>query len=190
VFSGNLNTLNPGSSFDLSLSFQFRLPDVTQSDFRLSNLILQFGWDVVPGFSVSGSISYSRSVFGGFFLDNINLNPLSFTAAFASEGSSKPDVFFSVLLKGTYVFSDDPKFNGIPEFTGTGTTYRTTWRPVFVLTFDLCCYTLKFTFDSTPQAGASFTFSFVLPFGGEQKAIVSDADGIRFPLLPFGQPSK
>jgi hypothetical protein len=187
VFSGNLNTLSPGSSFDLSLSFRFRLPDIAQSDFRLSNLTLQFGWDVVPGFSVSGSISYSRFLDPrtGYFSDTFTLNPLAFTTAFASEGSSKPDVFFSVLLKGTYVFDDDPKSNGIPNFTGTGTQYRTTWRPVFVLTFDLCCYTLQFTFDSTPQAGASFTFSFILPFGGKQDAVVSDATGLRFPILPF-----
>ncbi len=190
IFSGNLNTLNPGSSFDLSLSFQFRLPDIAQSDFRLSSLSLQFGWDVVPGFSVSGSITYSRSLVNGFFLDNINLNPLAFTAAFASEGSSKPDVFFSVILKGTYVFDDDPKSNGIPNFTGTGNPYRTTWRPVFVLTFDLCCYTLQFTFDSTPEKGASFKFSFILPFGGQQDAVVSDSDGLRFPVLPFIPPIK
>jgi hypothetical protein len=187
---GNITTQNPGSSFDLTLGFQLRLPDVAQTDFRFSSLSLQFGWDVVPGFSISGSVSYSRNVIGGIFFDTFNLNPVAFTAAFASEGSSKPDVFFSVVLKGTYVFDDDPKFNGIPNFTGTGTPYRTSWRPVFILTFDLCCYTLRFTFDSTPERGASFTFSFVLPFGGEQKAIVSDPDGLRFPILPFINPIK
>ena len=146
---------------------------------------MQFGWDVVPGFSVSGSITYSRNLSAGIFFDTFNLNPLAFTAAFASEGSSKPDVFFSVVLKGTYVFDDDPKSLGIPNFTGTGSPYRTTWRPVFILTFDLCCYTLRFTFDSTPERGSSFTFSFILPFGGEQKAVISDPDGLRFPVLPF-----
>ncbi len=188
--NGSLSTQNPGSSFDLTLGFQLRLPDVAQNDFRFSSLSLQFGWDVVPGFSVSGSITYSRNLAGGIFFDTFNLNPLAFTAAFASEGSSKPDVFFSVVLKGTYVFDDDPKSNGIPNFTGTGSPYRTTWRPVFILTFDLCCYTLRFTFDSTPEKGSSFTFSFILPFGGEQKAIVSDPDGLRFPVLPFIPPIK
>ncbi len=188
--NGNLTTQNPGSNFDLTLGFQLRLPDVAQTDFRFSSLSLQFGWDVVPGFSVSGSITYSRTLSGGIFLDTFNLNPLAFTAAFASEGSSKPDVFFSVLLRGTYVFDDDPKSNGIPNFTGTGSPYRTTWRPVFILTFDLCCYVLRFTFDSTPERGSSFTFSFILPFGGEQKAIISDPDGLRFPVLPFIPPIK
>ena len=187
---GSISTSNPGSSFDLGINFTFRLPDISQNDFRLSSLSLQLGWDVVPGFSVSGSITYSRNLASGFFIDTITFNPLAFTAAFASEGSSKPDVFFSVVLRGTYVFSDDPKLNGVPLFNSGIETYSTSWRPVFIFTFDLCCYTLQFTFDSTPQSGAKFTFSFILPFGGKQDAIVSDANGLRFPILPFIPPIK
>jgi hypothetical protein len=186
--NGNLTTQNPGSSFDLSLGFQLRLPDITQTDFRLSSLNFSLGWDIVPGFSASASVTYSRILDStGFYIDTFVLNPIAFTAAFASEGSSKPDVFFSVVLKGTYAFSDNPSKNGIPDFTpSSGTAYSTTWRPVFILTFDLCCYTLQFTFDSTPKEGSSFTFSFILPFGGKQDAFVSDSKGIRFPFLPIG----
>ncbi len=188
TLNGNLNTINPGSSFDLNLSFSIRLPDIDQDDFRLSSLNFTLGWDIAPGLSATASVTYSRILdSSGFFIDTFTLNPVSVTAAFASEGSSKPDVFFSVVLKGTYAFSDDPTKNGIPLFTPTtGTAYSTTWRPVFILTFDLCCYSLQFTFDSTPQLGSSFTFSFILPFGGKQDAFVSDSKGIRFPFLPIG----
>jgi hypothetical protein len=188
--TANLDTVQQGSFFDLSLRFTILFPDRNQKDFQLSSLSLQFGWDVLPGFSISGAITYSRDIRSGIFYDTFNLTPLAFTTAFESQDSSKPDVFFSIIFKGTYVFDDDPKSNGIPNFTGTGESYRTFWRPVLVLTYDLCCYTLQFTLDTTPKGGASFTFSFILPFGGKQDALIGDEKGLRFPILPFIQPIK
>ncbi len=192
LLSGQISSSVKGNAFDYEIGFQFRLPDRNQQDFRLTSLRFGFGWDVVPGFSISGSIEYSRTLDFSkkFFLDKFSFSPLAFTTAFTSEGSSKPDVFVSVVLRGSYEFSDDPNLNGVPNFTLGNENYRTTWRPVFILTFDLCCYTLQFTFDSTPKAGASFTFSFILPFGGKQNALISDSTGLRFPILPFIQPIK
>ena len=188
TLEGSLNTGAQGSSFDFGLNFRFRLPDVEQLDFRLENLVVTFGWDVIPGFSISGSIAYSRSLIAGFFNDKFNLTPLAFTLAFASLGADKPDVFFSVLFQGTYTYNDDPKTGGVPTFNSE--TQISGLRPILVLTYDLCCYTLQFRFDTTPQAGASFSFSFILPFGGKQDALVSDEKGLRFPVLPFIPPIK
>jgi hypothetical protein len=187
---GSLDTSTQGSSFDLGLGFIFQLPYRDQNDFRLSSLRLQFGWDVLPGFSISGSITYARNLNSttGIFTDSFNFTPLAFTTAFASLGSDKPDVFFSVLLQGTYDFDDDPKNGGIPVFNSSAN--RTLWRPIFILTYDLCCYTLQFKLDTTPEKGAIFTFSFILPFGGKQDALISDEKGLRFPILPFIPPIK
>jgi hypothetical protein len=181
--TANLDAVQQGSAFDLSLRFTILLPDRNQKDFQLSSLSLQFAWDVLPGFSISGSITYSRNVISGVFYDTFTLTPLAFTTAFTSQGSSKPDVFFSVIFKGTYVFDDIKANDGIPLFSDG--SYRTFWRPVLVLTYDLCCYTLRFTLDTTPKGGASFTFSFILPFGS-QDALVADAEGFRL----FPRPKK
>ena len=181
-----------GGSLEFALNFQLLLPWRNQDDWRFSSVSLSGAWDVLPGFSVFSSVTYSRTLNAGIFKDRFNLNPIGFSFAFAEEGSTRPSVFLSVLLRGTYEFSDAPG-NTLPLFTpppssvsgSSSVPFLSDLRPVFVLTFDQCCYSVVFTFDSTQQAGLNFSVSLILPFGKQDIFTDSPVDGVRFPLLPF-----
>ena len=181
-----------GGLLEFALNFQLLLPWRNQDDWRFSSVSLSGAWDVLPGFSVFSSVTYSRTLNAGIFADRFNLNPIGFSFAFAEQGSARPSVFFAVLLRGTYEFSDAPGSN-LPLYTpppsglsgSSSVPFLSDLRPVFVLTFDQCCYSVVFTFDNTQQAGLNFSVSLILPFGKQDIFTDSPVDGVRFPLLPF-----
>jgi hypothetical protein len=189
-FDSKLNGTLQLSSNPLTLNANavISLPDRTRRDIELSNFSIDLGWDVLPGIAVQGGITYNRS-WGDLstFInpqDTFTFTPLSFTIALAGEGSSKPDVFLTMLLSGTYTFDSAnpgaPLYNdgvSTPEFSGL--------RPKFILTFDRCCWSLQLTFDASKLSGSSFSLSFKLPVGGSKDLITADNNGIRFPILPF-----
>lgn len=181
-----------GGLLEFALNFQLLLPWRNQDDWRFSSVSLSGAWDVLPGFSIFSSVTYSRTLSAGIFRDRFNLNPIGFSFAFAEEGSTRPSVFFAVLLRGTYEFSDAPG-STLPMYTPPPSTvsgsssvpFLSDLRPIFVLTFDQCCYSVVFTFDSTQQAGLNFSISLILPFGKQDIFTDSPVDGVRFPVLPF-----
>ncbi len=181
-----------GGLLEFALNFQLLLPWRNQDDWRFSSVSLSGAWDVWPGFSIFSSVTYSRTLGAGVFRDRFNLNPIGFSFAFAEAGSTRPSVFFAVLLRGTYEFSDAPG-SGLPTYTPPPSTvsgsssvpFLSDLRPIFVLTFDQCCYSVVFTFDSTQQAGLNFSISLILPFGKQDIFTDSPTDGVRFPFLPF-----
>jgi hypothetical protein len=189
-----------GGSFEFTLSFGLLLPWRSQSDWRFSSARVNFGWDVLPGFSVFGGIQYSRVLNGGIFNDTFTYTPLGFSLAFAQIGSERPNVFFAMYLVGTYTYTDDPnRTSDLPDFTPGGSIPGVTFgnssssqdsvlRPVVVLRYDQCCYAFQFVIDSTPKDGVSFSFSVILPFGKQDLITSSPTDGVRFPLLPFIPP--
>jgi hypothetical protein len=163
------------------------LPDRNRRDIELSNFGIDLGWDIIPGISLQGGITYNRFWEQNFSKprDTFTFTPLGLTIGLAGEGSSKPDVFLTILLSGTYTFADNtdlpfytPANGGKAGFSGL--------RPKFVLTFDRCCWSLQLTFDATRIDGASFSLSFKLPVGGSKDLITADNSGIKFPALPFG----
>jgi hypothetical protein len=193
-FDSKLNGTLQLSSNPLTLNANavISLPDRTRRDIELSNFGIDLAWDVLPGISVQGGITYNRS-WGNLSnfsnpQDAFTFTPLSFTIALAGEGSSKPDVFLTMKLVGSYVFqSENP---GLPYYTYTSEDGKSSsgfsgLRPIFILDFDRCCWSLKLTFDASNLDGASFAISFKLPVGGDKKLISADNDGIRFPILPF-----
>jgi hypothetical protein len=166
------------------------LPDRNRRDIELSNFGIDLAWDVLPGISVQGGINYNR-FWGQDFSkpqDAFTFTPLGLTIALAGEGSSKPDVFLTMLLSGTYTFqSENP---GLPYYTnvspdGKSSSGFSGLRPKFILTFDRCCWSLQLTFDASQLSGASFSLSFKLPVGGSKDLITADNSGIKFPALPF-----
>ncbi len=163
------------------------LPDRNRRDIELSNFSIDLGWDIIPGIALQGGINYNR-FWGQDFSkpqDAFTFTPLGLTIALAGEGSSKPDVFLTMLLSGTYTFqSENP---GAPFYTPAsgGTGGFSGLRPKFVLTFDRCCWSLQLTFDASRLDGASFSLSFKLPVGGSKDLITADNSGIKFPALPF-----
>ena len=181
-----------GGLFEFALNFQLLLPWRNQDDWRFSSVSLSGAWDVLPGFSIFSSVTYSRSLNAGIFRDRFNLNPIGFSFAFAEAGSTRPSVFLAILLRGTYEFSDAPG-STLPIYTpppsnlsgSSSVPFLSDLRPIFVLTFDQCCYSVVFTFDSTQQAGLNFSVSLILPFGKQDIFTDSPVDGVRFPLLPF-----
>jgi hypothetical protein len=163
------------------------LPDRNRTDIELSNFGIDLGWDVLPGIAIQGGINYNRSWGTNFSKtqDAFTFTPLGMTIALAGEGSSKPDVFLTMLLSGTYTFqSENPD---LPFYTPAngGTSGFSGLRPKFILTFDRCCWSLQLTFDATRLDGASFAISFKLPIGGSKDLITADNSGIKFPILPF-----
>ena len=181
-----------GGLFEFALNFQLLLPWRNQDDWRFSSVSLSGAWDVLPGFSIFSSVTYSRTLNSGVFRDRFNLNPIGFSFAFSEAGSTRPSVFFAVLLRGTYEFSDAPG-STLPTYTpppsnvgsSSSVPFLSDLRPIFVLTFDQCCYSVVFTFDSTQQAGINFSISLILPFGKQDIFTDSPIDGVRFPILPF-----
>jgi hypothetical protein len=162
------------------------LPDRNRRDIELSNFGIDLAWDVLPGISLQGGINYNR-FWGQDFSkpqDAFTFTPLGLTIALAGEGSSKPDVFLTMLLSGTYTFqSENP---GLPLYNdGKNTPAFSGLRPKFILTFDRCCWSLQLTFDASRLDGASFSLSFKLPVGGSKDLITADNSGIKFPALPF-----
>jgi hypothetical protein len=191
TLSGNVSSRaeNQGGGFEFGLSFQLLLPWRNQPDWRFSSVSLRGAWDVLPGFSVFASLTYSRTLIGGVFRDRFTLDPIGVAFAFATEGATKPSVYFAIFLRGTYEYSDE---NGpqLPLFTppassGGGTPFPSSLRPIFTLTFDACCYSVLFTFDGTPQNGVNFSVSLVLPFGKQDLVTDTPNEGVRFPILPF-----
>jgi hypothetical protein len=189
-FDSKLNGTLQLSSNPLTLNANavISLPDRTRREIELSNFSIDLGWDVLPGIAVQGGITYNRS-WGDLSnftnpQDAFTFTPLGLTIALAGEGSSKPDVFLTMLLSGTYTFDSEnpgsPRYNdgvSAPEFSGL--------RPKFILTFDRCCWSLQLTFDASKLSGSSFAISFKLPVGGSRDLITADNNGIRFPILPF-----
>lgn len=190
TISGSLNARS--SALDLALAATVLAPSTTQSNFELSQATARVGWDVLPGIAVQGSLAYARSrptAPDFLYRDSYTLTPFGVTFAFAREAQPRPELFLSVLLRGTYQFTYGDPNQTLPFYNNGREAFRTTFRPVFVLTIDRCCYALQLSFDSTPQRGASFRFDFLLPAGGRQGVIEADpAGGIRFPLLPFVPP--
>jgi hypothetical protein len=201
---GSKLDLDPVEFFDSKLNGTFQLssnpitltgsgiislPDRNRRDIELSNFSIDLGWDIIPGIALQGGITYNR-----FWTDQskwfqprdaFTFTPLGLTIALAGEGSSKPDVFLTMLLSGTYTFqSENP---GTPLYTPAsgGTTGFSGLRPKFILTFDRCCWSLQLTFDASKLEGASFSLSFKLPVGGSKELITADNSGIKFPALPF-----
>lgn len=188
--SGSLNVAS--ASLDLALAATILAPSNTQPNFELSQATARLGWDVVPGVAVQGSVAYARTRPAApdfVYRDTYTFTPFGVTLAFGRETSPRPDAYLSVLLRGTYQYTYGDPNATLPLFNNGSQAYRTTLRPVFVLTIDRCCYALQLTFDTTPQRGPSFRFEFLLPAGGRQGVIEADpAGGIRFPLLPFVPP--
>jgi hypothetical protein len=194
--------LDPVEFFDSKLSGTFKLesnpltfaastlvslPDRIRRDIELTTLDFSLAWDALPGIAVQGGINYQRSWDTNFTkpADAFKFTPLSFTIALASEGSSKPEVFFTVELSGTYTFQSEKP--AVPFYTPAsgGTSGFSGLRPKFILTFDRCCWSLQLTFDASSLDGASFSLSFKLPVGGSKDLIAADKNGIKFPILPF-----
>ena len=162
------------------------LPDRNRKEIELSNFGIDLGWDIIPGISLQGGITYNRFWEQNFSKpqDAFTFTPLGLTIALAGEGSSKPDVFLTILLSGTYTFADNADLAFYTPANG-GTGGFSGLRPKFILTFDRCCWSLQLTFDATRLDGASFAISFKLPVGGSKDLITADNNGIKFPALPF-----
>jgi hypothetical protein len=170
----------------LSADTLISLPDRTRRDIELTTFGLNLEWDVLPGIALQGGIQYNRSWEANFTkpADAFTFTPLGLTIALAGEGSSKPDVFLTMLLSGTYTFKEENL--GVPLYSdGTNAPAFSGLRPKFILTFDRCCWSLQLTFDATKLDGASFSLSFKLPVGGSKELITANNDGIKFPALPF-----
>jgi hypothetical protein len=191
TLSGSVSsrTETQGGQAEFNLSFQLLLPWRNQSDWRFSSLSLRAAYDVFPGLSVFASLTYSRTLQAGVFRDRFTLDPVGFALALATEGSARPSIYFAMFLRGTYEFADDgrelPLFTPPATSTSSATPFPSTLRPIFTITFDACCYSLLFTFDTTPSAGVNFSFSIVLPFGKQDLITDTPNGGVRFPLLPF-----
>ena len=171
----------------LSADTLISLPDRTRRDIELTTFGINLEWDVLPGIALQGGIQYNRSWEANFTkpADAFTFTPLGLTIALAGEGSSKPDVFLTMLLSGTYTFKEENL--GVPLYSdGTNAPAFSGLRPKFILTFDRCCWSLQLTFDATKLDGASFSLSFKLPVGGSKELITANKDGIKFPALPFG----
>jgi hypothetical protein len=180
TFKLNSNPLTFGATALVSL------PDRTRRDIELTTLDFSLAWDVLPGIAIQGGIDYNRLWDTNFTkpADAFTFTPLGLTIALASEGSSKPEVFLTMLLSGTYTFKEG---NGsTPLYSdGKNTPAFSGLRPKFILTFDRCCWSLQLTFDASQLSGASFSLSFKLPVGGSKELITADNSGIKFPALPF-----
>jgi hypothetical protein len=165
------------------------LPDRNRRDIELSNFGIVLGWDIIPGIALQGGINYNRlwdietSLTGPN--DAFTFTPLGLTIALAGEGSSKPDVYLTMLLSGTYTFQS--KNPGSPFYSPAagGTNGFSGLRPKFMLTFDRCCWSLQLTFDASSIDNPSFSLSFKLPVGGDKTLVSADKNGIKFPALPF-----
>jgi hypothetical protein len=190
-FDSKLNGTFQLSSNPITLTSSgvISLPDRNRRDIELSNFSIDLGWDIIPGIALQGGITYNRfwSNQSTWFQprDAFTFTPLGLTIALAGEGSSKPDVFLTMLLSGTYTFqSENP---GAPFYTPAsgGKSDFSGLRPKFILTFDRCCWSLQLTFDASRLEGASFSLSFKLPVGGSKDLITADGNGIKFPALPF-----
>ncbi len=172
-----------GEALDVNLGLGIRFADRTQP-FPLWNFSVQFGWDLFPGVSIYGDVKYSRGFNNGFFSDSFAFNPFGITFAFADVGETKPSVFISMTLKGTYSFSDNPSQIGKnPTFTSGTDSYTAVFRPVFTVVFDECCYSVILVFDLTPKDGR-ISLSLSLPYGSAE-IVRGDTQGIRFPVLPL-----
>ena len=188
-FDSKLNGTFKLESNPLTLSADtlISLPDRTRRDIELTTFGLNLEWDLLPGIALQGGIQYNRSWEANFTkpADAFTFTPLGLTIALAAEGSSKPEVFLTMLLSGTYTFTEG---NGnIPLYSdGTNIPAFSGLRPKFILTFDRCCWSLQLTFDATKLDGASFSLSFKLPVGGSKELITANKEGIKFPALPFG----
>jgi hypothetical protein len=190
-----------GGAFEFNLSFLLQLPWRDQTDWRISSASLNFGWDVLPGFSMFGNVTYSRTLEGGFFKDSFVFNPFGVSLGFAQIGSQRPNVFFALYIAGRYEYSDNPAEQGQrPIFTpgtvagvttsSSGGSFPSDFRPVFVMRYDQCCYAIQIVVDGTPKEGVNFSFSIILPFGKQDLFTTSATEGVRFPILPFIPPLK
>jgi hypothetical protein len=190
-FDSKLNGTFQLSSNPITLTSSglISLPDRNRRDIELTNFSIDLGWDIFPGIALQGGIAYNRTWTdqSKWFQprDAFTFTPLSFTIALAGEASSKPDVFLTVELSGTYTFRSETP--GTPFYTpaSAGLDGFSGLRPKFILTFDRCCWSLQLTFDASKLEGPSFSLSFKLPVGGDKKLITADNNGIKFPALPF-----
>ncbi len=203
-FFATLQRLNPSLNTTISLenpkyfvsaASTWSLPDPTSSNFELRNLSLNFGIDLLPGFAVSGNaIAYQRSIVGTNYQDVFTLGQagaansgINFVFAAAREGKKKPEFYFTVRFQGSYTFSDNPTKAGQPPTFQpfVGTAYQSLLRPIFIMTWDMCCYVVEFVLDTTPQGGA---FGLNLKLGGINTPIYTSdpTHGPRFlPSLPW-----
>jgi hypothetical protein len=173
-----------GKSFEVAVNFTLNFADRITPFPIWSNLGIKFGWDVFPGISLYGDVSYSRAFENGFFKDSFDFKNFGITFAFADEGENKPSVFISMSLRGTYAFTDNPNAPiKNPQFTFNNATYTAVFRPVFTVVFDECCYSVILEFDLTPKDGR-ISLSLSLPYGSAD-IVRGDKDGIRFPVLPL-----
>lgn len=193
TLSGGLSVSTP--VLDGNLSFSALAPSATQNNFELNSASMNIGADLAPGVAIQGAIAYSRArglTPAGFqYTDSFTFSPFGVTVALARAGQLKPDVYVTVAIKGTYVYSSVNGKESAPPTYSNGSESPTfaTFRPVITFTFDRCCYALQFVFDASSTTGASFKLSFLLPGSGSQPVITADpATGVRFPLVPILPP--
>jgi hypothetical protein len=179
--SADFTTLK-GSSYEFAIEFRIRFPDRLNKEFFWENLTFRFGWDVRPGISLFGDLTYKRQLDNGIFVDTLGVNSFGVAFAFAIGGSQRPNLFFAMTVNQDFVYRDSLGYKGAALF-----------QPTFTMIYDQCCYSLIATLKPiAPVANTTavnYLFSLVLslPYGN-QTIIDFDRDKLRLPIVPFLEP--
>ncbi len=136
---------------------RLHLPDLADPGVYLAELALRGGVELTPSLALQGGLSYRRSD----TRETLAFQNFGVTLALAREGPAR--VFFSTFLNQSFdLRSGEP----------------TPLKPRFVLTYDRCCWALRYTIDTQKEE-----VRLSLVYSGQGADLVLDEAGI---LLPGG----
>ena len=137
------------------LAARLHLPDRGDPALYLTDFSLRGALELSPALAIQGSLSYRK----GEDFETLSFRNFGVTARVLQEGSTR--VFLSTFLNQTFdLTGDEPPV----------------LKPRFVLTYDRCCWALRFTLDTQREE-----VRFALLYGGQSAGLVFGPAGVYLP---------
>ncbi len=137
------------------LAAKLHLPDQENPELYLAELSLRGALELSPALAVQGSLRYRKSN----DRERLSFRNFGVTARLFEDRSTR--VFLSAFLSQTFDLTGDEP----PLF-----------KPRFVLSYDRCCWALRFTIDSEKEE-----VRLALLYGGQGAGLVFDEAGVHLP---------